>query len=83
MKKLLSLALATALALTALVGCGGGGGGTSGSGGSSGPASSGEPKVLAFPYKGDIATLDMNLCYDGNTAEVICNTVAGDRKSVV
>ncbi len=77
MKKLLSLALATALALTALVGCGGGGGGTSGSGGSSGPASSGEPKVLAFPYKGDIATLDMNLCYDGNTAEVICNTVAG------
>ena len=75
MKKLLSLALVTAMALAALAGCGGGGGGSSTPG--SGSQSSGGEKVLTIPYKADISTLDMNLCYDGSTAEVICNTVAG------
>lgn len=77
MKKLLSLSLAAVIALTALTGGGGtaGSGGNDGSGGSA-PVSSGKPKQLSLPYKGDIATLDMNLCYDSATAEVICNTVA-------
>lgn len=76
MKKVLSMALAAAMLLTVLAGCGGGSGTVGGSSsGAQGSASSGE-KVLTLSYTGDISTLDMNLCYNSNTAEVLSNTVA-------
>ena len=76
MRKVLSMALAAAMLLTVLAGCGGGNKTAGGSSsGAQSNASSGE-KVLTLSYTGDISTLDMNLCYNSNTAEVLSNTVA-------
>ena len=72
MRKMLSAVLSAALLLAALSGCGGNPGSASG-----GQSESGEgEKVLTLAYTGDISTLDMNLCYNSTTAEVLSNTVA-------
>ena len=72
MRKGLSMVLAAAMLLTTLAGCAGGK--EASSGGQS--STSDGKKVLTLSYTGDISTLDMNLCYNSTTAEVLSNTVA-------